>query len=114
MQPRDSIQLTSGSTRGNAGGGAIPDGVPTHWGTTPPPTFPAKSAGAHPGDLIMGHVFVSYVRQDQGTVERLCRELLANGVEVWLDRESIGLGRRWEDAIRCAIKGGAFFIACFS
>jgi|RhiMetdeSRZDD1v2_1073273.scaffolds.fasta_scaffold160400_3 class 3 adenylate cyclase len=60
------------------------------------------------------HVFVSYVREDSRVVERLCAELKSHGVAVWLDREKIRPGERWQIAIRRAIEEGAFFIACFS
>lgn len=60
------------------------------------------------------HVFVSYIREDREAVERLCAEFKRNGVEVWLDREKIRPGERWQIAIRRAIEEGAFFIACFS
>ncbi len=62
----------------------------------------------------MKHVFISYVREDHEVVDRLCRELRSRDVEVWLDREEILPGQRWRDAIRGAIRDGAFFIACFS
>lgn len=62
----------------------------------------------------MKHVFISYVREDQDVVDRLCRELRSRDVEVWLDREEILPGQRWREAIRGAIRNGAFFIACFS
>jgi hypothetical protein len=35
-------------------------------------------------------------------------------VTVWLDRNDIEPGARWRDAIRKAIRGGKFFMACFS
>lgn len=60
------------------------------------------------------HVFVSYVREDAEIVDRLADELRAAGVEVWLDRTHIRPGERWRMAIRRAITGGAFFVACFS
>lgn len=60
------------------------------------------------------HVFISYVREDRGPVDRLCAELDRHGVAVWLDREKIQPGQRWQIAIRRAIEKGAFFIACFS
>ena len=60
------------------------------------------------------HVFISYVREDRRAVDKLCAELERNGIAVWLDREEIRPGERWEIAIRRAIEGGAFFIACFS
>lgn len=62
----------------------------------------------------MPHVFVSYVRESQEDVDRLCRELTKHGVKVWLDRNDIKPGSRWKDAIREAIQQGDFFIACFS
>ena len=60
------------------------------------------------------HVFISYVREDQDHVDRLCRDLQSMGVNVWIDRHSITPGARWKDAIREAIRHGDFFIACFS
>jgi len=60
------------------------------------------------------HVFISYVRENQEQVDRLCQDLERNGVNVWLDRHSIKPGARWKDAIREAIRLGDFFIACFS
>ena len=62
----------------------------------------------------MSHVFVSYVHEDVLNVDRLVFALRSVGVRVWLDRDSISPGARWKDAIRDAIQGGAFFIACFS
>ena len=60
------------------------------------------------------HVFISYVRDNQEQVYRLCEDLQSHGVKVWLDRKSIKPGARWKDAIREAIRHGDFFIACFS
>ena len=60
------------------------------------------------------HVFISYVRENQEQVDRLCQDLERRGVDVWLDRHSIKPGARWKPAIREAINRGAFFMACFS
>jgi hypothetical protein len=60
------------------------------------------------------HVFISYVRENQKQVDRLCHELESHGVNVWLDRNDIKLGARWNKAIQEAIRQGDFFIACFS
>lgn len=60
------------------------------------------------------HVFISYVRENQKQVDRLCHDLERHGANVWLDRNSIKPGARWKDAIREAIRHGDFFIACFS
>jgi TIR domain len=62
----------------------------------------------------MPHAFVSYVREDWDEVERLADALKAGGVDVWLDRERLLPGTRWQDAIRRAIREGSFFLACFS
>ena len=60
------------------------------------------------------HVFISYVREDAVAVRRLASDLKAQNVEVWLDRERLRPGVRWQAAIRQAIESGAFFVACFS
>lgn len=60
------------------------------------------------------HVFISYVREDVGIVDRLVRVLRERGVEVWLDRDGIRPGVRWAEAIREAIRNSSFFLACFS
>lgn len=60
------------------------------------------------------HVFISYLREDAREVEKLCNYLKENGIDVWIDRDKILPGERWQLAIRRAIEDGAFFIACFS
>ena len=62
----------------------------------------------------MNKVFISYVSENIEIVKRLYQELKAHGIQVWLDRNDIDPGSRWEQAIRRAIHQGAFFIACFS
>jgi len=62
----------------------------------------------------MRHVFISYIRENSSEVQRLCSGLTQHGVEVWLDRNDIAVGARWKQAIRRAIREGAFFVACFS
>ena len=62
----------------------------------------------------MDHVFISYVREDSEVVQRLDADLRSFGIDVWLDRDRIKPGTRWQDEIRSAIQGGAFYIACFS
>ena len=59
------------------------------------------------------HVFISYVRENQKQVDRLCHDLESHGVNVWLDRNDIKPGARWKNAIRKAIRQDDFFIACF-
>lgn len=60
------------------------------------------------------HVFISYIRENQEQVDKLCHDLESHDVKVWLDRHSIKPGARWKDSIREAIRKGDFFIACFS
>lgn len=62
----------------------------------------------------MGRAFVSYVRDDTREVDRLVDALRRAGVDVWLDRDSIPGGARWDDAIASAVASGAWFLACFS
>ena len=62
----------------------------------------------------MNKVFISYIRENIEIVDRLYQELDSRGIQVWLDRNDIDPGSRWEQAIRRAIQQGAFFIACFS
>lgn len=62
----------------------------------------------------MPNVFISYVRDNSDQVDKLADELRRHGVSVWLDRDDILPGADWEYAIRQAIEGGDYFIACFS
>lgn len=64
--------------------------------------------------MQQNHVFVSYVRENSELVDKLHAALSVFDVAVWLDRQSILPGTRWQDAIRSAIQEGAFFLACFS
>jgi HEAT repeat protein len=47
-------------------------------------------------------------------VDRMKDALQAYGIDTWIDRYNISPGSRWQDEIRHAIAGGAFFLACFS
>lgn len=62
----------------------------------------------------MAHVFISYVHENETEVQRLADELTQRGIEVWLDKEEIKPGSRWQDAVAEAIDKGDFFVACFS
>jgi hypothetical protein len=64
--------------------------------------------------MVRPRVFLSYVRDDSVTVDRLANALRRHQIDVWLDREDILPGQRWKDAIRQAIRSGSHFIACFS
>ena len=63
----------------------------------------------------IGHVFISYVREDSIDVDRLQQVLLASGVRVWRDTADLWPGDNWHAKIRRAIADDALvFIACFS
>lgn len=62
----------------------------------------------------MEPVFVSYVRENQNVIDRICNHLKKNNIPYWLDREKIDPGKNWKTSIRNAIKKGSMFIACFS
>jgi len=62
----------------------------------------------------MPHAFISHLREDKDVVDRLAKELRRASIDVWIDRERILPGQRWQVAIRDAIKNGVYFIACFS
>ena len=59
-------------------------------------------------------VFISYVHEDAEPVDRLASTLIAHGFDVWLDRTHLKPGMRWRSVISKEIRGGDFFIACFS
>jgi len=52
----------------------------------------------------MAHVFVSYVRENEEQVRRLCEDLSKHGVETWLAKYDIEPGSRWKESIRQAIE----------
>ena len=62
----------------------------------------------------MPTVFVSYVKEDSTVVSRIADVLRVFEVEVWLDKDSLKPGLRWQDQIRKGISEGDFFLACFS
>ena len=62
----------------------------------------------------MRHVFISYCHENKATVDRLCQDLTSHNIHIWLDRDNIGPGTPWKQAIQQAIHHGDFFIACFS
>ncbi len=61
-----------------------------------------------------GHVFISYVREDQERVDRLQRTLESAGIRVWRDT-ALWPGQDWKIEISRAIRTNSLaFIACFS
>jgi TIR domain len=62
----------------------------------------------------MGHVFISYSRQDTQLIERLVRELEAAAVAVWIDREDILGGAKWRRQIVDAIEAADVVLVALS
>lgn len=62
-----------------------------------------------------GHAFISYVREDKDSVDRLQQVLVAAGIRVWRDTEDLWPGQDWKLEIKRAINDGSLaFLACFS
>jgi len=59
------------------------------------------------------HVFISYCRENQQTVQRLRDDLINAGEQVWWDQEILG-GQDWDYAIRKAMNDSYAVIVCFS
>jgi TIR domain/LexA DNA binding domain len=85
--------------------------------------FPARASVPDqlPGEAAfrptstVGHVFISYVREDSPQVDQLQRTLEAAGVPVWRDTADLWPGQDWRAVIGRAITDNALvFIACFS
>ena len=63
----------------------------------------------------IGHVFLSYVREDSDDVDQIERLLTAAGVSVWRDKNDLWPGEEWKLRIKEAITGHALvMVACFS
>jgi|CXWL01.1.fsa_nt_gi HEAT repeat protein len=62
----------------------------------------------------MARVFISYVKDNFIEVQKLVEILKIYDIDVWLDRDRIRPGDRWENVVRRGISEGDFFIACFS
>jgi hypothetical protein len=66
-------------------------------------------------NLLAGHAFISYVREDSRRVDQLQQMLQAAGIPVWRDTADLWPGEDWRAKIRRAITDNALvFIACFS
>jgi hypothetical protein len=65
--------------------------------------------------VVVGHAFLSYVREDSAQVDRIQRVLHEAGIPVWRDKSGLWPGEDWQAMIRGAITDDALvFIACFS
>jgi len=59
-------------------------------------------------------VFISYVSEDAEQVQKISEYLGYYGVEVWIDKNNLEVGKFFGKDIHEAIKSVNFFIACFS
>lgn len=59
-------------------------------------------------------IFLLHARRDEEVVRRLCRRLIKDGADVWLDREKLIPGQDWQYEIRKAIYSSDIVIACLS
>lgn len=55
-------------------------------------------------------VFISYSRRDGGVAKKLYDELSAKGLRVWYDRENLGVGDKFMEEIKLAIRKTRVFI----
>jgi tetratricopeptide (TPR) repeat protein len=62
----------------------------------------------------MGHIFLSYAREDEQQVLNLYSAIQDAGFEPWMDQENILPGQDFELEIRQAIQTASLFIACLS
>ena len=60
------------------------------------------------------NVFLNYAREDQAAVEALHDALSNAGMKPWMDVKNLLPGEQWEVAIRRALRGADFFVACLS
>jgi hypothetical protein len=74
-----------------------------------------KLIGVVDRNMVNGHAFISYVREDSQHVDQLQRTLEAAGIPVWRDTAELWPGEDWRAKIRHAITDHTLiFIACFS
>ena len=59
-------------------------------------------------------VFISYSRRDSQIVKKLYDELTAKGLRVWYDKENLGIGDKFMEEIKLAIKKTRIFIPVLS
>ena len=59
-------------------------------------------------------VFLSYASQDAEAAQRICEDLRAAGIEVWLDQSELRGGDAWDLKIRQQIRDCALFVPIIS
>jgi hypothetical protein len=56
--------------------------------------------------------FVSYNRNDSGSVSEVARELRQRGVDVWMDESNLVPGERWQNEIASALERAVSIAVC--
>lgn len=59
-------------------------------------------------------VFFTYAHHDKKTIFKLYRRMLKNGIDIWLDSESLLPGQNWQHEIRKAILKSDIVLVCLS
>lgn len=62
----------------------------------------------------MKRVFISYSRRNKTFAERLARDLVDAGLEVWFDLRQIEVGEKWQDEIYKGLQKSDTLVACLS
>ncbi len=62
----------------------------------------------------MALVFVSYSRKDETFVRRLAADLRRHGVPVWLDKDNIPAGARWDVSVENAVEDASHLLLVLS
>ena len=62
----------------------------------------------------MGHIFISYSRQDRDVVDSIITKLEEAGLDIWVDRDDIKAGRQWRMQIVRAIDAADSFVISLS
>ena len=76
--------------------------------------YPSGKAGCRFDGQSQPQVFLAYVAEDLGVVQRFSKDLRQAGVRPWLDKEKLLPGQNWPRAIERAISNADAFVPCFS
>ena len=59
-------------------------------------------------------IFLSYAIEDERIAERVYKDLINHGYDVWFGKVSLLAGQKWKDEIKKAIKNSKLFLALIS
>ena len=59
-------------------------------------------------------VFISYAREDEDRVTRICQRLFDLGVKPWMDKFDLLPGEKWKPSVTKAIERSDFVLVCLS